>query len=330
MPLTPAYVAFFAAAAVTVATATSAPAQSILPQCVETPRDPVVRVGIRADAPPFSSLRPVPPFSGSGVTGYTVELCAAFLDAQGLGACYIEVDTKERFEKLADQTIDMLCGATTATLHVRDAFETSLYTFITATTVLVPPLDTARAGKTRPRIGYRDGTTADPDVTFETTGDDTDRITTILKRHFPNFAGAEWVAVSDHFSVIDKLTPDGGNAPELDAFIADKAILSALLRHAGSPPGFQVDGSAIRLQPYAIVLAPPGRQRAAIPSDLSVELNRFLVTERFAPGDKLKAYKSRLLEIFGRDVDASFLDLAEIQSLIPLGVAIDTGEPPTQ
>ena len=309
-----------------------------LQACTPETATDTVRVGIRTDTPPFSSSVAVPPFSRDphgAVTGYTVELCEAFLDHAGLEGCYEEVSAQDRFDWLAGQRIDMLCGATTATLNVREAFETTLYTFITASTILVPALDAERLGKTEPAIGYRAGTTSTPEVTFEEYGQRDvvtgnaqgipaeSRISRILRKHFPKIVSPRWVPVDSHFDVVDKL-----RSGELDAFIADQAILSALLRQDPERSAdFKLEPEVLRLQPYAVVMAPHGARRDGAPADLALRFNEFLVTEKFRKGDPFRRFQTRLLEIFGRDVDVNFLQLAAIQGEIPVGKPVGVGPP---
>ncbi|MCR9088096.1 MAG: transporter substrate-binding domain-containing protein [Rhodobacteraceae bacterium] len=127
---------------------------SVTPKSEDIP----VRIGVRADAAPFSRLVPArgageaglcdpgPDGAATGFRGYTVELCIDFVNdlrastARPFEACFVPVVTAvddpaapNRFEALDSGAIDMLCGATTATLEVRSRYRASLPTFMSAT-----------------------------------------------------------------------------------------------------------------------------------------------------------------------------------------------------
>lgn len=282
-----------------------------------------IRVGVRLDAPPFSSINPVEPFASerpqASVTGYTVELCEAFLNWAKLDGCYEPVEPDERWSALLDKKIDMLCGASTATIHVRNRFQTTLNTFITATALAVSGT-ASTSGIENPVIGYRAGTTADPEVTFERTeGENEPRIKEILKVHFPNLTEIEWKPLDDHFSVVEQLSK-GGEKDGIDAVVADRAILAAIARQSDAgAAAIRIDPAALRLQPYAVIMPPPEERREGVPQELARMFDEFLVTERFQTGAAFAAYRERLLEVFGSDLDLSFIRLAEIQGEIPVG-----------
>ena len=118
-----------------------------------------IRVGVRTDAAPFSErVTKTPPQIDTGpcdeqmplVTyrGYSVDLCRDFIGhlqtrhPGKLDYCFVEVVTyrggnvPNRFEALESGEIDILCGATTATLEVQSRFRTSLPTFLSTSTFL--------------------------------------------------------------------------------------------------------------------------------------------------------------------------------------------------
>lgn len=91
-----------------------------------------IRFGIRTDAAPFSSVEDGQP------KGFSVELCSLVAGAimatskiEELNGEFIPVDTTERFDALQSGKIDVLCGATTATLSRRESVSFSLPTFAT-------------------------------------------------------------------------------------------------------------------------------------------------------------------------------------------------------
>ncbi len=97
-----------------------------------------IRLGVRVDAPPFARLVDGRPH------GFTVELCGLIAGAimatsnlNEMSGRFIEVDATDRFEKLLNGDIDVLCGATTATLTRREKVSFSIPTFTTGIAGLV-------------------------------------------------------------------------------------------------------------------------------------------------------------------------------------------------
>src|SRR5688572_28154966 len=91
-----------------------------------------IRLGYRADAPPFSYTTP-------GTTmplGYMVDLCravtnrlAAQLGMQSLKITYVPVTAANRFEVIEKGNADLLCEPTSATLARRQRVDFSIATF---------------------------------------------------------------------------------------------------------------------------------------------------------------------------------------------------------
>ncbi len=102
----------------------------ILSGAVPAAAQPVLKVGVRTDAPPFSYLAkpdpegrltkysPIQP-SGEVYTGYMVNLCATVLDemqkSRNFTVSWVAVPAKDRFTKLEDGQIDILCDPATIT-----------------------------------------------------------------------------------------------------------------------------------------------------------------------------------------------------------------------
>ena len=93
-------------------------------------------LGFRTDAAPMSVL------GDNGPQGYSVELCArlaqSLVDIIGLETLEVvfePVTTENRFEKVANGEIDLLCGAATITLSRRALVDLSVPTYVDGTTV---------------------------------------------------------------------------------------------------------------------------------------------------------------------------------------------------
>ena len=97
-----------------------------------------VTMAYRTDALPFSFKGP-----NGQPAGYTVELCkrvAASIESQlkipGLKIKWVEATSQNRFELVEKHKVDMLCGATTATLKRMERVDFSSYVFVDSTGVL--------------------------------------------------------------------------------------------------------------------------------------------------------------------------------------------------
>jgi polar amino acid transport system substrate-binding protein/glutamate/aspartate transport system substrate-binding protein len=260
-----------------------------------------LRLGFRTDAPPFSRL-----IAGSGGSvdfdGYSVDLCRAFARSRGGAVEEVAVPTAaDRFAMLADGEIDLLCGATTATLAARVTFGASLYTFVTGAGVLRrEPLP---QGPAPLRVGYLKRSTSADLVEAERT-----QLRDLMARLTdarPAFArDAAPVGLDSQDEVIRRLGDDG----DLDLYVADIAILQALHGDAGAAGrGLVIEpGLVLSLEPYALFMRRDDPRR--------LELDRFLQRHFADP-----AFFRQLADRFGTDVEPLFLDLVRLQRAIPAG-----------
>jgi hypothetical protein len=289
-----------------------------------------VRVGVRADAPPFSETSD----GGQTYQGYMIDLCAEFLrDEIGTRFCARRVSPSgagdvQRFEALEKGRIDMLCGATTATLAVSHRFRTSLTVFLSASAFLHVPRP---ADDTMIRIGYRDGSTSDMRwMADQPTAQDAETTirTAILDRLGVPGAQVAFEALGGHDEAMGCLLEGGACAgARIDAYVGDRPILRAMLERAQAdgPAGRVVlDETALVLQPYSVVFPKEPRGDRPVQRDLAFKFDRFLVTEKFNAqerrgGSQFLDFRRQLLRHFGSEVDVSYLRLAEMQGWIPVG-----------
>lgn len=163
-----------AALAMCVASSVAAGNPDFAPLCGTT-----LRVGVRTDAPPFAfatadGMRtPNCTTAGSalpGFGGFTASLCRGFLDAAqaSCGASdpitveTVPVPIARRDEMLsaAGGGLDLLCGATTATVTRRVLLPTSPYTFLTGSAIVTNRDFAARDDGASCRVGVVGGTTS--------------------------------------------------------------------------------------------------------------------------------------------------------------------------
>ena len=196
-----------------------------------------LKIGFREDAAPFSYRNEL----GQPV-GFTVELCGVIvgdlkreLDLPDLLVEFIPVGAEDRFPALQDGAIDLLCGATTATLSRREMVDFSIPTFIDGASVLYRkdgPADfEGLAGR---KVGVRGGTTTEAALQATLT---------------ELSVAAEVVSVSDHTDGLAMLEEN-----ELAAYFADQSILLFLLLKSGAKDQLWLSGRFFTREPYALAL----------------------------------------------------------------------------
>jgi polar amino acid transport system substrate-binding protein len=217
--------------------------------------DKIIRFGFRTDAPPFASIENGRP------AGFSVELCALLAGAVTLTskldemtATFIDIDTTERFTAIREGKIDVLCGATTATLKRRETMSFTIPTFITGIGAAVSPnapeelrklliqaspealsssaLRDALKGK---RLGMRADTTAED---------------WLRNGPLKNIDKAAIVPMSGHDEGLAKVA--SGN---LDVYFADIAILRGYLMRPENTGKFVLSDKTFTTEPYALALA---------------------------------------------------------------------------
>lgn len=198
----------------------------------------VFKIGFREDAAPYSYKNSI-----GEPAGYSVELCRHVatnvgkeLDLSELAIDYVPVTTEDRFEAIAEGRIDILCGATTATLSRRELVDFSVATFVDGASVLLredgPENFEGLAGK---RVGVRAATTTEQAL----------RIT--LERLSME---AEIVAVESHEDGLQQL-----QAGDLAAYFADRAILIFLVTGHEGTENLRLSDRYFTNEPYALALA---------------------------------------------------------------------------
>jgi len=196
-----------------------------------------LRIGYRQDAAPFSYEDAL-----GEAAGYSVALCRAVAmrleDQLGLDPItlrYVPVSAEDRFAAIEDGRIDLLCGATTATLSRRERVDFSIATFVDGASVLYradgPDNFRALAGD---KVGVRDATTTQE--ALENTLEDLD-------------LEVEIVAVSDHDEGLQRL-----EAGEIAAYFGDRAILLYLAGKSDDPERLRLSDQYYTVEPYALAL----------------------------------------------------------------------------
>lgn len=235
-----------------------------------------LRIGYRADAPPYSFRT-----ANGQPAGYIVDLCrevATAVVAAAGGAVrvqYVLVQADERFAAVHDGRIDMLCDPSSVTLARRELVDFSIPTFLDGASAMFRNGEPVQryedfAGK---RVGVLAGTTTEH------------RLRSSLAALG---VSADIVTVKDHRAGVALL-----DANKIDTYFADRAIIAAMLRD-GSRPGLQLSKRYFSYETYALAL-PRGDSEFRLLVDRTLaQLYRsgridriFAKTFRSAPADEM-------------------------------------------
>ncbi len=262
-------------AAALIATTLAAPSLAAADALREAAERGTLRLGVRADAAPFSAAD-----GSGGYAGYTVDLCRAVVEraagASGrpIAAQFVAVDAGNRFEALAEGRIDLLCEATSRTVSRLDQADFTLPTFVTGPglmlrlapgPVTLPPVGgngVGAAQRAPRRIGVLAGTTAER-----------------LLREFS--ARGELTA-----QIVEAATHQDGlgalSAGVIDAYAADLEILVSLRAQASDPAALAIADRVLGLETYAIAVRPGARELRVLADRVIAEAARSGELQRIA------------------------------------------------
>ncbi|MEO9574847.1 MAG: amino acid ABC transporter substrate-binding protein [Lentilitoribacter sp.] len=193
-------------------------------------------IGFRTDASPLSVL------GDNGPQGYSVELCARLaqkiadsLALETMDVVFEPVTTENRFEKVANGEIDLLCGAATITLSRRALVDFSTPTYVDGTTVALkkggPGAFEELAGK---KIGVRSATTTLVALN-----------TTLGSMNMD----AEVVEFDDHAAGMAALDSDA-----ISAYFADQSILMQMVQSSGNAEAYNVFENLLTIEKHGLAM----------------------------------------------------------------------------
>lgn len=197
-----------------------------------------LNLGFRTDAAPLSFQR-----ASGEPAGYAPQVCvhvgqaiANVLKMDNLQANFVAVDAANRFDKVANGDIDLLCGAATITLSRREHVDFSAPIFVDGTAILqmkgAPGTFADMAGK---KLGVRGDTTTQ------------EALENSLKS-----AGME-------AEVVTFVSHDAGIAAmenkEIDAYFADQSILAGLFFNSDKADNFQMSNEILTIEKQGLALA---------------------------------------------------------------------------
>jgi len=230
----------FVAAAITLAwlSLVDARAQEIQGTLQRVAQTKSIRLGYLKEAIPFSFAEvPGKPL------GYSIDLCnrvvASIQDQLGLSDLdiqWVEVTTANRFERVADGTIDLECGTSTNTVGRQKKVDFSLMTWVDGASFMVKADQPARrlpdlAGK---KVAVMGGTTTEKALRVALT-----------KNHIK----AEIILVKEHLDGLNAL--DRGTA---DAYASDRTVLIGLALAVASQMPVALADEQFSYEPYGLTL----------------------------------------------------------------------------
>lgn len=205
----------------------------VLSKVVETEQ---IRLGVRADAPPFSYLDP-----DRGYRGLAVEICREVVARIGLAMeqnvkpVFVEESAKTRFEALVEGRTDLHCGPATATLSRREIVDFSILYFVDGVSLAGMPGAYDEMFETREAaIGVLEGTTA------------VGVVKNLVDR---NELAAKIVSFPSHEAGLAGLEQG-----KVDLYAGDQAILLFLLSETFPDADFVVQDEVLSFEPYALVM----------------------------------------------------------------------------
>jgi ABC-type amino acid transport substrate-binding protein len=196
-----------------------------------------IRMGYRVSKPPMSFLD-----KGDIPNGYSIDLCnciVAEVENQ-IGADikveYVPVTAKGRFKALADNKIDILCGATTKTLTRSKLVDFTQLTFVTGASLMTLNDEKGRdsAGFDGKKIGVVDDTT-----------------TAVVLNNLiqETSTNAEVISFNSARDGIDAL-----RKKKIDAFSADQVVLIGIALKAQDPMEFLIAPNVFSFEPFALAV----------------------------------------------------------------------------
>ena len=212
-----------------------------------------VRIGFIQDQAPFVSAS-----AGGEPAGYAIDLCAVVVReleqrVEKLATTYVEVGPGDAFKAIAEDRIDLVCGAVSATLQRRETVDFSEPIFITGASAAVrssaprilrelvhgdreisPPRSPEMAPFAVVRVGVRGGTTTEARL-HQAIAAGRYNATVI---DFPTHAEG-WAALT---------------AGTIDAYFADRALLGSLMVTAQNPGNIRLGNRLLTREIYAIAI----------------------------------------------------------------------------
>jgi len=197
-----------------------------------------IRIGYRETEPPMSFLN-----KDKQPVGYSIELCLrivnevkSMLQNPNIATRYVPVTATNRFEALTNNSIDILCGATTKTLSRAELVDFTQLTFITGAALL--------SLKSTEVKGISDLKGKKVAVVKDTTTID------ILQKTLRKKANDAKIVPVDSAAAGMDLVIKG----EVAAFASDQIVLIGLVVTHMDPKQFAVSDEVFSFEPFALAV----------------------------------------------------------------------------
>lgn len=201
-------------------------------------RTNTITLGYRESSRPFSFVG-----DDGKPAGYSVDLCTRVAAAVGkelslpnLQTKWVKVTVENRMQAVANGTVDLECGSTTASLKRQELVDFSLLTFVDGGSLLVTDSSqilgvSTLSGK---RVAIIPGTTTEKSLNDA------------IKRHT---VSPTLVPVKDHAAGVPAL--DAGTA---DAYASDRVILIGIGRTSKDPAKLSLVEEFFSYEPYGLMM----------------------------------------------------------------------------
>ncbi len=194
-----------------------------------------MKIGYRKSKPPMSFLD-----KNGAPVGYTIDICKQITSAvkdkigKDVHVEYIPVTAEERFNALAENKIDILCGATTKTLSRSEVVDFTQLTFVTGGSFMTLKGKNIRNNFDGKKVGVLKATTT----------------ASTLKELFAE-------TQTDVEIVLLKSTDEGFTALQMgkiDALAADQVVLIGLALTSDDPSNYSIFPNSFSYEPFALAV----------------------------------------------------------------------------
>jgi len=198
----------------------------------------VIRIGYRETEPPMSFLN-----KDKQPIGYSIDLCLhivnevkSILKNPNIATRYVPVTASNRFEALRNNSIDILCGATTKTLSRSELVDFTQLTFITGAALL--SLKSVEIKGISDLMGKKVAVVKDTTTM--------DILAKTLKKEISD---AKIIPVDSASAGMDLVIKG-----EVDAFSSDQIVLIGLVVTHKDPKQFAVSDKVFSFEPFALAV----------------------------------------------------------------------------
>lgn len=237
-----------------------------------------IRIGFIADQAPFASKG-----ADDKPIGYAIDLCDHVVarigsNIAGVQSAYVETNLAQAFEAVANDQIDLLCGAITVTIGRRELVDFSEPIFITGMSGLLrsdaprdlrelflgertisPPRSPSLRPFATSRIGVRDETTTEA------------RLRRAIAEEGYGAAVLDFATHKEGLAALE--------SGEIDAYFGDRALLVGLLEQARDASQLILASRLFTREPYGIAMK---RGDADLRLAIDRTLSEFYSTPEFA------------------------------------------------